>query len=92
MRRILETTEHFGVESIVCINKADLYPQGATEIETCCREHGIEVIGSIPFDLDVTRAMTNGEPVTAYEPGGPASQALLKIWRRVLATVSEQEP
>ena len=92
MRRILETTEHFGVDTVVCINKADLYPQGATEIETYCREHGTELIGSIPFDLDVTRAMTKGDPVTAYEPKGAASQALHGIWEDVLSKlqVSEQ--
>jgi MinD superfamily P-loop ATPase len=91
MLRILQTTEHFGVQSIVCINKTDLYAQGATEIETYCLEHGIEVIGSIPFDLNVTRAMADGDPVTAYEPDSAASQALRIIWERVVSALSEQE-
>ena len=91
MRRILQTTEHFGVQPIVCINKADLYAEGSAEIETYCQEHGIEVIGSIPFDLDVTRAMANGDPVTAYEPDGAASEALRVIWKRVLSILKEEE-
>ena len=91
MRRILQTTEHFGVQSIVCINKADLYAEGTKEIETYCEEHGIEVIGLIPFDLNITRAMTSGDPVTAYEPDGDASQALREIWKRVLSVLKEQE-
>jgi len=91
MRRILQTTEHFGVQSIVCINKADLYAQGATDIKTYCQEHGIDVIGSVPFDLNVTRAMAKGDPVTAYEPDGAASQALHEIWKGVLSALKEQE-
>ncbi len=91
MRRILQTTEHFGVQSIVCINKADLYAEGATEIETYCHEHGIEVIGSIPYDLNVTRAMANGDPVTAYEADGDASLALREIWKRVVSVLRELE-
>jgi MinD superfamily P-loop ATPase len=91
MRRILQTTEHFGVQSIVCINKADLYAEGTKEIEAYCQEQGIEVIGSIPFDLNITRAMASGDPVTAYEPDGDASQALRVIWKRVLSVLKEQE-
>jgi len=91
MRRILQTTEHFGVQSIVCINKADLYAEGTKEIETYCQEQGIEVIGLIPFDLNITRAMASGDPVTVYEPDGEASQALREIWKRVLPLLKEQE-
>jgi len=91
MRRILQTTEHFGVQSVVCINKADLYAEGTKEIETYCQEQGIEVIGSIPFDLNITRAMASGDPVTAYDPDGDASQALREIWKRVLSVLKEQE-
>jgi MinD superfamily P-loop ATPase len=81
MARVLETTGHFKLPSLVCINKADIYPQGSAHIEAYCREHGIEMIGQIPFDSSVTAAMVSGEPVTAYRPQAPASQALRHIWR-----------
>jgi len=84
MQRVLQTTNHFGVSSLVCINKADLYPQGAMEIEAYCRENDIEVVGNIPFDPAVTEAMVQGEPVMVYRPESPASQSLREIWIRVL--------
>lgn len=84
MHRILQTTEHFGVRALVCVNKADLYPDGAAEIETYCQDHTIELVGHIPYDETVTEAMVQGEPVTAYQPGSPASQALQTIWAKVL--------
>jgi MinD superfamily P-loop ATPase len=83
MRRILETTAHFRVPTLVCINKADLYQAGAATIETFCQERRLDLIGQIPFDETVTLAMMNGEPVTAYRSGSPASQAIAAIWQVV---------
>ena len=40
MERVLATTAHFRVPALVCINKADIYPAGAAQIEAYCREHG----------------------------------------------------
>ena len=84
MRRVLQTTDHFGIKALVCINKADIYHPGVTEIEVFCEEQGIDLIGCIPFDTTMTEAMVQGEPITAYNPESPASLALHKIWERVL--------
>ncbi len=83
MERMLETTAHFRVPALVCINKADIYPQGADQIESYCREAGIRVIGRIPFDKSVTDAMVRGEPVTACNPTSPAGVALAAAWKLV---------
>jgi MinD superfamily P-loop ATPase len=87
MHRALQTVRHFGVQALVCINKADLYPQGAEEIESFCRDNGIETVGRIPFDLTVASAMVQGEAVTAFHPEAPASVAISTIWERVLASL-----
>jgi len=84
MQRVLQTTAHFGVQALVCINKADIYPQGAVEIEYFCQEQNIEMVGQIPFDLTVTEAMVLGQTITAYAPEAPASLALRKIWMKVM--------
>lgn len=86
LKRMLSTTEHFGLLALVCINKSDLYPEGTATIEAFCRERGIKVVGHIPFDPTVTQAMVQGVPVTAYGDG-PAVQALRLVWERVLATL-----
>jgi MinD superfamily P-loop ATPase len=83
MQRILETAAHFRIPALVCVNKADLYPEGTRQIEAFCQEHGLEMMGCIPFDETVTLAMMNGEPVTAYQLGSPASQAMATIWQVV---------
>jgi len=87
MERVLQTTDHFGVPALVCINKADLNPEGTAAIEAFCREQGIKVVGRIPFDTVVTEAMVQGLPVTAFEDT-PVTQALRRIWTRILARLT----
>lgn len=87
MRRVLQTVKHFGVQAMVCINKADVYPAGADEIEAHCRENGIETVGRIPFDLTVASAMVAGEAVTAFRPESASSVAIAQIWERVIPSV-----
>ncbi len=85
MQRVLETAAHFNVQALVCINKADIYPEGAAEIEAFCHEQEIQVVGKIPFDMAVTEAMVQGQPVTLYAPDSPSSHALREVLRKVIA-------
>lgn len=84
MQRALEMTRHFQVPSAVCINKADIFLDGAAQIEAYCREQNIEVLGRIPFDSTVTEAMVRGEPVTVFRPESPASIAIKQIWQNIV--------
>jgi MinD superfamily P-loop ATPase len=90
MARVLQTTAHFRIPALVCINKADVFLEGAAQIEAYCREHAIEMIGRIPFDVTVTEAMVQGEPVTAYRPETSASRALVEMWQHVVAHLTGQ--
>jgi MinD superfamily P-loop ATPase len=91
MDRVLQMADHFRLPALVCINKADLYPEGSDKIRTYCEQNQIEVVGSIPFDEIVMQAMLHGEPVTAYQPGAPASRALIEIWQKVVIVLSRQK-
>jgi MinD superfamily P-loop ATPase len=82
LERVMATTDHFGVPSLVAINKADLNPTRSDEIAAFCAERGVEVVGRIPYDTMVTEAMVHGQPVTAYVDGAVA-EALKGIWQRV---------
>jgi len=84
MQRVLSTTDHFSIKALVCINKADIHPAGTSEIIDFCQEQGIEVVGHIPFDLTVTKAMVQGQTVTAFDPKSKASQALVNVWEKVI--------
>jgi MinD superfamily P-loop ATPase len=89
MERVLDTAAHFRVPVMLCINKADIYPAGAGQIEGYCQERGIVVAGHVPFDVTVTEAMVLGRPVTAFNPDAPASRALAAMWRHIAARIKE---
>ncbi len=82
LARIMATTDHFGVPSLVVINKADLNPARADEIAAFCAEREATLVGRIPYNDVVTRAMVQGRPVTAHTDG-PVTEALLDVWKQV---------
>jgi MinD superfamily P-loop ATPase len=82
LERIMATTDHFGVPSLVAINKADLNPTRSAEIAAFCAARSVEVVGRIPYDNVVTKAMVQGRPVTDYTDG-PVTEALQGMWSRV---------
>lgn len=91
MQRVLGLISHFGIPALVCINKSDLYPAGTDVIAAYCQEKGMPVIGQLPFDLNMTKAMVQGQPITAYLPDGPISKMLHEIWQNALAYLRQNE-
>ncbi len=82
LERILGTTDHFGVPSLVAINKADLNLARCEGIAAFCAERGVKVVGRIPYDTVVTEAMVHGQPVTDYADG-TVTEALGEMWSRI---------
>ena len=82
LERIMGTTDHFGVPSLVLINKADLNLTRSKEIASFCAQRGVELVGHVPYDTVVTEAMVEGHPVTEYVDG-PVTEALKGVWKRI---------
>ena len=87
MRRILQTIDHFGSTSIVCINKADLNQPIADQIELICQQVNIPLAGRIPYDDQVIDSIVAGEPITLFSPDARVSQELVEIWKNVSRTL-----
>jgi MinD superfamily P-loop ATPase len=83
LERALQLLDHFKVEALVCVNKHDLNDENTAAIGEFCDEEGIEVVGLVPFDPEVTKAMVEGRPVVEYAPDSPASEAIEKMWERL---------
>jgi MinD superfamily P-loop ATPase len=80
LERVLRLCRHFGVESLVCINKCDLNAQQAERIRAMAGEHGATVVGEIPFDAAVNEALCAGKSLVEFGRG-PAAEAVQEIWR-----------
>ncbi len=90
MQRVLGLTAHFGIQSLVCINKADIYPTGTEQITAYCQQKRLPTIGQLPFDLSITEAMVHGQAVTVYLPDNRVSRMLREIWQNVRTYVGEK--
>jgi len=82
LERILDVTSHFGIGSVVCINKYDINEENSRRITAFCRQRGIEVVGNIPYDSVVTEAMVAGMPVVEFSEG-KVSEAIKEVWKGI---------
>ena len=82
LERIMATTDHFGVPSLVVVNKADLNVARTEEIAAFCLERGVDLVGTIPYDTIVTEAMVHGRPATDYKDGA-LKAAFVELWQRI---------
>lgn len=87
MKRVLGTLRHFRVPAVICINKADIYPEGVKQIQEYAQSEGIEIVGQIPFDENIPRAMLHGLPISAFSPDSAASREIKAIWKSTLDRV-----
>jgi len=80
MERVIGVCKHFGIPSVVCINKCDVNEENTARIESWCSGRSIEVIGKIPYDNIVTEAMIHEKTIVEYSQG-KISRETRKIWR-----------
>jgi len=80
--RLLETAAQFDVPACVAINKHDLSERGSAAIVATCRRWGVEVIGWIPFDPAVPRALARGEVPLGHAVDPVTDAAIRAVWER----------
>jgi MinD superfamily P-loop ATPase len=78
LRRVLALMARSRVPAAIVVNKADLHPAATQQIGRIARRHRIPVLGHIPFDPEVRRALMDGRTPVA-NGDGPARRALRKI-------------
>ena len=90
LERALTLLNHFKVNALVCINKYDINEENSQKILKFCAPKGIEVIGKIPFDPSVTRAMVQGAPVVERFPRSEAAKSIRETWTQVLSSINRE--
>jgi len=80
--RVVDVTRHFGIPSLVCINKWDLNPQVASRIERQANGDGLTVAGRVRYDRAVTEAQIRKQAVVEYQTDGCASD-IRRVWQTV---------
>lgn len=82
LQRVAELCAHFRVPLGVCINKHDLDAEQSAAIRDWCLEKGVDVLGEIPFDPAVSRALLAQCSVVDLDASAAAT-AVRGLWEAV---------
>jgi len=85
--RVIGLTNHFGIPSMVVVNKADINEENARRLETTATRLGTGIAGRIRFDPAVTEAQIEGVPLVEFSSDG-ASSDVAEVWKRVQWTLT----
>lgn len=83
LERVLELCGHFRVPAAVLINKADLNPALADEIDALCQRLGVTCLGRLCFDPVFVEAVVAAKVISEQEPQGETTRQVASLWRRV---------
>lgn len=89
LKRIVETAAAFQPKMGVIINKYDVNTAICTDITKFCNGINVDVLGKIPYDKNVGRAINNG--LTAVDVECPAGNAIKNIYKKTTALILKQE-
>ncbi len=82
--RALKLAQHFNVAAAVCINKWDLHPELAAQIEADARAAGATPVGRIRYNKIFTDAQRQGRAIIEMGPG-EWTDDITAVWHQWLA-------
>ncbi len=87
--RVLSVVEFLGVKPYVCINKYNINEEISHEIQKFCSDRDVDVIGRIPFDNTVIKAINELKPIVSY-PDSVAGKEIKAIWEKLKYKMKEE--
>jgi len=85
--RVADLTRHFGILTVVCVNKSDINSEMTAKIRDRCHQRNIKVLGEIRYDTAVTRAQIEGKSVIEYD-NSIATRDIRSLWDAVKARLT----
>ncbi len=82
LKRVQELIVKFRINAGCIINKFDINLDLTNEISAFIKEAGIDHISDIPYDINFTKAMTEGKTIVEYNPQG-IGEYLDKSWHKI---------
>lgn len=82
LMRVVALCEHFGIFTMVCINKFDINEDMTNKIEEFIKEEKLVLVGRIPYDDAVMQSINDLKPIIDYEDSKAAS-AIKEMWENI---------
>ena len=84
LERVVDLLQHFKIKGGVVVNKYDLNPDKAKEIENYCNRFGVDFLGRIPYRIEeVLEAMNNSKTIVEHNPQGDVSLSVKAIGNEI---------
>ncbi|MFX0073337.1 MAG: P-loop NTPase [Candidatus Hermodarchaeota archaeon] len=80
LMRAIEMVQQFQIPFGIIINKADLKSSFQEQFKEFISKTGYDILGKIPFDLSIPKAMSFAEPVVDFQADSKASLAIKDIY------------
>ncbi|MDD5775468.1 MAG: P-loop NTPase [Candidatus Omnitrophica bacterium] len=81
-QRVMQVAAHFKIPVKLAVNKYDLNPAMTAKIEKFCQEQNVPVVGRIPFDKAVVKALVEGKTIVEYSQSAAADE-IANIWKEL---------
>jgi MinD superfamily P-loop ATPase len=88
LERLVALAQHFSILPSICINKYDINEEKTRAIEVYCRDNSLPILGKIPFDVAVVKALVEKKTVMEY-PCPTIHHAMEDMWRGVQKTLED---
>ncbi|HOW27154.1 MAG TPA: ATP-binding protein [Elusimicrobiota bacterium] len=79
--RAANLTAHFGIGSMICVNRWDLNPSLTERLEERARSLDVHPVGRVRYDRSVTQAQREGRSVVERE--SPAAADIRNLWKNL---------
>ena len=84
LERLISVIKHFNIPAGIIINKAEISEIYRKELENWITEElKMPILGEIPLDYEVLKALTHMTPIIKYNPSSKAAKAIIEICKRV---------
>lgn len=83
LMRAIQVIEQFNLPFGIIVNKYDIVSDFRKEFEKFIEETGYNILGKIPFDLSIPKAMSYAKPVVEYAPESKASLSISEIFAKL---------
>jgi len=83
LERIIGVAEHFKIPAMVCINKYDINVENTKKIDKYCKEKNIDVVGKLPYDTTITKALLEEKNIIEYDKESDLSKKIVEMWNKI---------
>ncbi|MCK5812573.1 MAG: ATP-binding protein [Clostridiales bacterium] len=84
LQRVQQVADHFGIKSFVCINKYDLNIDVTKKIEEYCKNKNVSVIGKIPFEPLIVKALQQFKTPMDDDKLGHIKSEIISLWNQLI--------